>query len=272
MLKSSYGDKMIIAVDFDGTLCQEAYPEIGEPIQETIDLVRHLHSLGDTIILYTCRTDKYLTEAVEWCKQHKIPIDYVNENVPEKAKRYGADCRKISADIYIEDRSINFSTKLSHIEEYLTHKKETTMLKTDGMNKVNNSTPLLCTDCIHKAVCKYIEILHEQENNVRVKGGEDSIFKLTCKYHETNNITFNYPYAQPCINYTDTATKYCKYAKGYCQWNHNGICDAPNNIAGLPCQNQLTAVSTTDKTKQLGISTVARQTAQNVSATCHAKS
>ena len=104
---------MIIAVDFDGTLCTDAYPKIGRIISETADIVRRFSERGDTIILYTCKN------AVRWCKKHNIPIDFVNENVPERAKIYGSDCRKISADIYIEDKSINFSKNLNKIRSYL---------------------------------------------------------------------------------------------------------------------------------------------------------
>lgn len=110
---------MIIAVDFDGTLCEEVYPDIGAPKWDTIDLVRRLHARGDTIILYTCRTDDLLADALAWCKKHGVHIDYANENAPERTQKYGIDCRKISADIYIEDRAINCSERLPFIKNYL---------------------------------------------------------------------------------------------------------------------------------------------------------
>jgi len=62
--------------------------------------------LGTKIILHTCRENDeekpYLTEAVNWCKEHNVPIDAVNEN-PWVA--FGK--RKIYADIYVDDRAVN---------------------------------------------------------------------------------------------------------------------------------------------------------------------
>ena len=95
-----------IAVDFDGTLCTQNFPEIGEPIPQTIKFIRDKHLEGAKIILYTCRDDHreraYLQEAIEWCIKSNVPIDAINENpwVP-----FGK--RKLYADIYIDDRAVN---------------------------------------------------------------------------------------------------------------------------------------------------------------------
>lgn len=44
-----------VAVDFDGTLCTNAFPEIGEPNPVVIGYVRKLAAEGSKIILYTSR-------------------------------------------------------------------------------------------------------------------------------------------------------------------------------------------------------------------------
>lgn len=109
----------IIAVDFDGTLCTHAFPEIGEirpEHQKTIDYIRNAKALGHMIVLWTCRDDKeerpYLTEAVEWCKVNNIPIDYANEypNPGWSGHPLNAPipCRKVCADLYIDDKCMNF--------------------------------------------------------------------------------------------------------------------------------------------------------------------
>lgn len=72
-----------VAVDFDGTLCTNAFPEIGEPNPVVIGYVRKLAEEGSKIILYTSRengTRKLLDEAVAFCKAQEIPIHAVNEN------------------------------------------------------------------------------------------------------------------------------------------------------------------------------------------------
>lgn len=104
-----------IAVDFDGTLCIENYPNTGEVLKEhkrIHDIVRREHDAGSIIILWTCRTGEPLQTAVDFCRLWNIPIDYVNENDPERVKHYGVDCRKISADIYLDDRAVNPLFKL----------------------------------------------------------------------------------------------------------------------------------------------------------------
>lgn len=100
-------DKMIVAVDFDNTIAVTEYPKIIKPIDVTIHILRQAKKLGATIILWTCREGKELEEAVNWCRENNVPIDYVNENVPERIEKWGNDCRKIGADVYIDDRSIN---------------------------------------------------------------------------------------------------------------------------------------------------------------------
>jgi hypothetical protein len=59
---------MIYGIDFDGTIVEEIFPEIGEPIVRVVDFIRELQERGDKWILITMREGKYLDEAVEWLK------------------------------------------------------------------------------------------------------------------------------------------------------------------------------------------------------------
>lgn len=96
----------IIAVDFDGTLCQSAYPAIGAPIPYAIQYITRAKAAGNILILHTCRNGKYLDAALAWCAARGITFDYVNENTPENIARYG-DTRKIYADLYFDTNSLN---------------------------------------------------------------------------------------------------------------------------------------------------------------------
>lgn len=96
---------MIIAVDFDGTLCEECWPEIGAPNLRLIGELIYRRSLGDRVILWTCRCGINLIQAVKWCKSYGLEFDAINENLPEIVEKYGSESRKISADIYIDDKS-----------------------------------------------------------------------------------------------------------------------------------------------------------------------
>ncbi len=72
-----------VAVDFDGTLCLNAFPEIGEPNALIISYVKHLAAAGSKIILYTSRengTRALLDEAVAWCESQGIPLYAVIDN------------------------------------------------------------------------------------------------------------------------------------------------------------------------------------------------
>ena len=96
----------IIAVDFDGTLCEGKFPDIGAPILPVIEYVKRLRAAGNIVILWTCRTGQNLADAVTWCKQQGLTFDYINENVKQNVEQYGGDTRKIFADVYIDDKTI----------------------------------------------------------------------------------------------------------------------------------------------------------------------
>ena len=59
---------MTIAVDFDGTIVEHRYPEIGNEIPFAIDTLKMLINDRHRLILWSVREGKLLDEAVEWCK------------------------------------------------------------------------------------------------------------------------------------------------------------------------------------------------------------
>ena len=97
----------VYAVDFDGTLCEDKYPDIGAPNNALIISLILLRRQGHKLILWTCRGGEYLKKAVEWCKRQGLEFDVVNENLPERIQLYGNDCRKIGYDILIDDKAVN---------------------------------------------------------------------------------------------------------------------------------------------------------------------
>lgn len=101
----STGNYEIVAVDFDGTLCVDCYPHIGAPNLALIRILREWQ-LGHTkLILWTCRCGDALDNAISWCAEQGLFFDAINANVPETIAKYGSDPRKITADIYIDDKS-----------------------------------------------------------------------------------------------------------------------------------------------------------------------
>ena len=110
--------KLVIAVDFDGTLCKYAFPDIGEQDENhklLMESLIKLRNLGHKIILWTNRGDnekyKSLTEAVDWCKNLGLEFDEVNKNIPEKElTKLSGYSPKIIADYYIDDKALSFRT------------------------------------------------------------------------------------------------------------------------------------------------------------------
>jgi hydroxymethylpyrimidine pyrophosphatase-like HAD family hydrolase len=94
-----------IAVDFDGTIVENAFPQIGKPKPFAFETLHLLEKQGFTLVLWTCRTGKFLEEAITFCKKNGIDFYAVNSNYPEEVFREG-DSRKIEADYYVDDRVI----------------------------------------------------------------------------------------------------------------------------------------------------------------------
>jgi hypothetical protein len=97
---------MIIAVDFDGTLVEHRYPEIGKEIIFAFETLRELQKQKHQIILWTVRTGKELDEAIEFCRQRGIEFYAVNKSYPEEKDSEATTSRKINADFFIDDRNI----------------------------------------------------------------------------------------------------------------------------------------------------------------------
>ncbi len=99
-------DYKIIAVDFDGTLCFSNWPELGEPNTRLIQYLQAQRAAGNKIILWTCRAGEALSSALDWCIEQGLSFDAINDNLPEIVELYGNNSRKITCDIYIDDRNM----------------------------------------------------------------------------------------------------------------------------------------------------------------------
>ena len=117
---------MTIAVDFDGTIVEHAYPRIGKERMFAMDTLRALSQQGHKIILWTARDGEYLRDAVEWCRKRGLEFYSINSNQPVGAL-FG-DSRdnpaKVIADVYIDDRNIGGIPDWSTIYAIITGKTE----------------------------------------------------------------------------------------------------------------------------------------------------
>ncbi len=109
---------MIYAVDFDGTLSMGEWPEVGPANSGLIDYLIDRQRGGDKLILWTCRAGEPLERAVKFCKDHGLNFDAVNDNLPETIEKYGSNSRKITCDVYLDDRACRVDGAVTDILRY----------------------------------------------------------------------------------------------------------------------------------------------------------
>ncbi len=111
-------NNQIYAVDFDGTLSLGEWPATGAPNRELFAFLKEKQKIGDKIILWTCRENESLTEAVKFCKENGLVPDAINDNLPEIVEKYGSNSRKVSCDYYIDDKALAFSLMGGNVVPY----------------------------------------------------------------------------------------------------------------------------------------------------------
>lgn len=94
-----------VAVDFDGTIVENKFPDIGKPKLFAFETLKAMQQKGMLLILWTVRKEKELDEAIVFCRANGVDFYAVNANYPEE--QFDAEVsRKIEADVFIDDRNI----------------------------------------------------------------------------------------------------------------------------------------------------------------------
>src|SRR5690554_1150001 len=110
---------MRIAVDFDGTIVEHRYPQIGEVKLFAFETLRELQKQGHLLILWTYRWGKELDEAVEFCAKNGVEFYAVNKNYPEEVFDEKEMSRKIDCELYIDDRNLGGFVEWSEVWKIL---------------------------------------------------------------------------------------------------------------------------------------------------------
>ncbi|GAK36714.1 MAG: BT0820 family HAD-type phosphatase [Bacteroides graminisolvens] len=97
---------MVIAIDFDGTIVEHRYPEIGKEIPFSVETLKMLQQDRHKLILWTVREGHLLDEAVQWCKERGLEFYAVNRDYPEETREDRGFSRKLKADMFIDDRNL----------------------------------------------------------------------------------------------------------------------------------------------------------------------
>lgn len=117
---------MTIAVDFDGTIVQHRYPEIGNEIPFATETLKMLIEEHHKLILWSVREGELLDEAVEWCRKRGVEFYAVNRDYPEEEKNSHYS-RKLKADVFIDDRNVgglpDWGTIYTMIHEHKTYEQ-----------------------------------------------------------------------------------------------------------------------------------------------------
>jgi hypothetical protein len=125
---------MIIAVDFDGTIVEHRYPEIGKEIPFAVATLKELQKDGHKLILWTVREGELLDAAVKWCEERGLFFLAINKNLDEcdadgDSRVNASYSRKLKAKVFIDDRNVGglmdwgviyeLITRRTTLEEYL---------------------------------------------------------------------------------------------------------------------------------------------------------
>ena len=99
--------KLTISIDFDNTITigSRNFPECGRLRRECVRVINMWHEMGHYIIINTCRNPENEQKAILFLVANGIHFDKINENNPYVISFWGGDTRKISADLYFDDRS-----------------------------------------------------------------------------------------------------------------------------------------------------------------------
>ena len=114
----------IIAVDFDGTIVEDRYPEIGKAKLFAFETLKKLQSDGHRLTLWTYRSGKALQDAVDFCEKNGIEFYGINNSFIGEEFDESKASRKINADIFIDDRNLGGFPGWGEVYQVITNRIE----------------------------------------------------------------------------------------------------------------------------------------------------
>jgi hypothetical protein len=108
----------LIAIDFDGTIVEEAFPELGALKPHAKRVIQRIRREGGRIAIWTARNKRFDEAIQTFLNENDIPFDVYNDHFPENKEKYNWTAElgspKIFAEIYIDDRG--YGVKDRHID------------------------------------------------------------------------------------------------------------------------------------------------------------
>ncbi len=128
-----------IAVDFDGTIVEHRYPEIGNELPFATETLRMLIKDHHRLILWSVREGDLLQEAIDWCHERGVDFWAVNKDYPEEEEsKNNHFSRKIKADYFIDDRNIGGLPDWGQIYRMISEHKTYTQIIRESMGRVSS--------------------------------------------------------------------------------------------------------------------------------------
>ena len=116
---------MVIAVDFDGTIVENRYPEIGAERPFATETLKMLIQDHHRVVLWSCREGKLLEDALEWCRERGVEFYAANRDYPEETTDNNPHfTRKLKADLFIDDRNVGGLPDWGTIYRMVSHGKK----------------------------------------------------------------------------------------------------------------------------------------------------
>lgn len=127
-----------IAVDFDGTIVEHRYPEIGKELPFATETLRTLIKEHHRLILWSVREGRLLQDAIDWCHERGVDFWAVNRDYPEEEENKNNHfSRKIKADYFIDDRNIGGLPDWGQIYRMISEHKTYTQIIRESMGRVS---------------------------------------------------------------------------------------------------------------------------------------
>ena len=100
--------KLVVAIDFDGTIVEHKFPDIGNEVPRAFYWMKKFQDLNILLLLWTMRSDgqssgDVLSQAINYCKDRGIIFHGVNHNPTQSS---WTDSPKAYAHAYIDDAAI----------------------------------------------------------------------------------------------------------------------------------------------------------------------
>lgn len=114
----------IIKIDFDGTIVEDKFPQIGDPLPGAIDVILDLQNSGYHLILWTCRNGTHLEDAVSFLRYRGIVFDVVNRSHPQNPFAHLQPGPKPYAHYHIDDKNFGGFPGWDVIRKYFFEEKK----------------------------------------------------------------------------------------------------------------------------------------------------